>query len=144
MVLCQTNVWHHLGRYLVASWMIIQEMTYVEPAEKTAIGTMGNSPLTSAWKFTSVTAFLVKLNQVCKTMKMTRNADSLACTCLRSPGNYALLKISKPSTKETREVRAVFSVVSVICDPCTCRPRRHPRITSRCLNCDDVEGHRPS
>ena len=46
---------------------------------------------------------------------MTRNAASLAslaCTCLRLPGN-ALLKIFKPSTKETRDVRVVFCVVLV-------------------------------
>ena len=54
-------------------------------------------------------------------MKMTRNADSLACTCLRLPGN-ALLKIVKPSTKETREVRAVFCVVSVFFDPLPVSP----------------------
>jgi hypothetical protein len=49
-LLCKINVWHHLRRYLVLSWMIIQEMPYVEPTEKTAIETMENSPLTSAWK----------------------------------------------------------------------------------------------
>ena len=65
--------------------------------------------------FSIVTAFLVKLDTLCRTMKMTRNAASLAslaCTCLRLPGN-ALLKIFKPSTKETRDVRVVFCVVLV-------------------------------
>ena len=76
-------------------------------------------------------------------MKMTRNADSLACTCLGIPGT-ALLKIVKPITKETREVRAIFCAVSVFFVPCTCRPRRHSRIASRGLDCDDVEGYRPS
>ena len=144
MVLCKINVWHHLRRYVVASWMIIQEMTYVEPAERRPRSERWRTPLSRApGRFTSVTAFLVKLDTLCRTMKMTRNADSLACTCLRLPGN-ALLKIVKPSTKETREVRAVFCVVSVFFYPCTCRPRRHSRIACRGLDCDDVEGYRPS
>ena len=112
MVLCKINVWPHLRRCLLGSWMIIQEITYVAPAEKIKPRSkQWRTPLSRApGRFTPVTA---SFNQdlVCKTMKMAHNADSIACTCLRLPVN-AFLKISKPSTKENRKVRAVFSVLS--------------------------------